>query len=313
MTIGDLLEIYIRNHVSRLKTSRQTQARLERYVGQLAHMPLNQLKRLPVIEWFHTIGKEVGHSAANNALMDLRALYERAGDWELYDGRNPTHRIRRFPKRSRERFVQSEELPKLLAAIQQENPRTAVYFLTLLLTGARGGEARMMQWAHLDLDRALWFKPTTKTGVSHTVPLPQLLVTRLRELPRLAPWVFPPAAHHLNHEQPGLWSRTAVRYWWRKIRTRAGLLDVRIHDLRRTCASHLAINGANLPVIQRTLNHASLQSTQVYARLSLAPVRQALDEQAERMLGPLAPAVPSSKLSEVAPAIRPEAMEEWPG
>jgi len=87
---------------------------------------------------------------------------------------------------------------------------------------------------------------------------------------------------------------------------------VRIHDLRRTCASWLAINGSNLPVIQSMLNHKSLTSTQVYAQLSVAPVRLALDDQAERMLGP-APA--PSAVAPVIPVIatREAQMSEWPG
>ncbi|RPH80572.1 MAG: hypothetical protein EHM80_04890 [Nitrospiraceae bacterium] len=96
------------------------------------------------------------------------------------------------------------------------------------------------------------------------------------------------------------------------MRKQVGLKDVRIHDLRRTCASWLAINGSNLPVIQSMLNHKSLTSTQVYAQLSVAPVRLALDDQAERMLGP-APA--PSAVAPVIPVIatREAQMSEWPG
>jgi integrase len=158
-----------------------------------------------------------------------------------------------------------------------------------------------MQWKDLDLDRALWHKPTTKTGVPHTIPLPAQLVTRLRQLPRINEWVFPSSPNSLNGMRAGLWSGTAVEHAWQKIRRRVGLVDVRIHDLRRTAASWLAINGSNLPVIQQMLNHRSLSSTQVYARLSVAPVRVALDEQATRMLGPV-------------PVMAPEpVLQEWPG
>lgn len=90
-----------------------------------------------------------------------------------------------------------------------------------------------------------------------------------------------------------------------------GLKDVRIHDLRRTAASWLAINGSNLPVIQSMLNHKSLRSTQVYARLSVAPVRLALDDQAERMLGPVAVSLPSP-VAPVVPVVA-SLREEWPG
>jgi integrase len=71
---------------------------------------------------------------------------------------------------------------------------------------------------------------------------------------------------------------------WTRIRTRAGLTDVRIHDLRRTLGSWLAASGASLPLIGRALNHTQVSTTAVYARLNLDPVRTALDANAERML-----------------------------
>jgi len=83
--------------------------------------------------------------------------------------------------------------------------------------------------------------------------------------------------------------------------------DLRIHDLRRMCASWLAINGENLPVIQRTLNHASLQSTQIYARLDTAPLRRALEDQSIRMLKLVQLPLPSVLES------RETQNEEWPG
>jgi hypothetical protein len=80
---------------------------------------------------------------------------------------------------------------------------------------------------------------------------------------------------------------------------------------RRTAASWLAINGSNLPVIQSMLNHKSLSSTQVYARLSMAPVRLALDDQAERMLG--IPAQPPPATLMAPPIAAPVERMEWPG
>jgi len=303
MTIGEFLVLYERNHVAFLKNQRGTSRRLQKYVGRFAAMALGDLTRIQVMDWFHAIARTAGPYAANQALQQLHAMYARAIDWEVYDGKNPADRIKKFSKHARERFILSHEMPYLLASIREELPRTEVYFLTLLLTGARRDEARTMKWAHLDLEGALWHKPTTKTGVPHTVPLPAQLVTRIKALPRVNEWVFPSSANNKNRNQPGQWSGTSIIHHWKRIRARVGLNDVRIHDLRRTAASWLAISGANIPVIQRVLNHTSLNSTQVYARLSITPVRQALDGQAERMLGAVA----------VGPENRNHPLQEWPG
>lgn len=308
MTIGDFLPIYERNHVAFLKNRLGTSRRLQKYVGRLAQFKLADLKRMQVIEWFHAIAQSHGPQGANLALQQLHALYVKADDWELYEGKNPASRIKKFPKHSRERFIQTNEMPYLLASIGEAGLRDQGYFLTLLLTGCRRDEARTMQWKDVDLERGLWHKPTTKTGVPHTVPLPARLLDVFKCFPRVNAWVFPSAPNNKNQQQSRQWAVTSVEFAWRKIRARVGLNDVRIHDLRRTTASWLAIDNVNLPIIQKVLNHSSMTSTQVYSRLSIEPVRQALDQQAERILGTLAPPPPLALGVE-----QMDAAQEWPG
>ena len=312
MTIGELRVLYLDNHVVNLKDRLGTTRRLQRYLAPFDALSLGALTKMQVIQWHQEIGRTRGFTAANQALQQLRAMYQKAQDWELYDGKNPADRVKKFSKHSRARFLQANELPWLLKSLADERPTVETYFLCLLLTGARRDEARTLQWTHLDLERALWHKPTTKT-TPHTIPIPAQLVTRLRTLPRVCEWVFPSTPNSKNGMRAGLWSVTAVEKKWQQLRRRVGLTDVRIHDLRRTAASWLAINGSNLPVIQQMLNHRSLSSTQVYARLSVAPVRLALDDQAERMLGPVpVPTNPPPHQTMVMAPSR-EERQEWPG
>ncbi|HEV8327452.1 MAG TPA: hypothetical protein VGQ08_08195 [Nitrospiraceae bacterium] len=111
MTIGDFLIVYERNHVAFLKNRLGISRRLHTYVGQLAAIELATLTKMQVLEWFHAIGRTKGGSAANQALQQLHATYVKAEEWELFTGKNPADRIKKFPKHSRERFVQSNELP----------------------------------------------------------------------------------------------------------------------------------------------------------------------------------------------------------
>jgi integrase len=103
-------------------------------------------------------------------------------------------------------------------------------------------------------------------------------VTPLHALPRLQdnPYVFPgrDAGSHLVN----------ISKAWTRIRTHAGLTDVRIHDLRRTLGSWLAASRASLPLIGKALNYSQVSTTAIYARLALDPVRTALDSNAQRML-----------------------------
>jgi len=310
MTIGELLVLYEQNHVINLKNWKGTSRRLQRYIAPWASLALGDLTRMQVIQWHQEIGRTRGFTAANQALVALHAMYVKAQDWELYDGKNPAARVKKFSTPSRQRFIQANELPWLVKSLSEELPHVELFFLCLLLTGCRVGELRAAQWTDLDLERGLWHKPTTKNGRSHTVPLAAVLIQRLHQLPRHTVWVFPSHPNGIYACRAGQWSRTAIQAVWKRIRKRTGLVDVHVHDLRRTCASWLAINGSNLPVIQQVLNHSSLAVTQTYARLSVAPVRLALDEQAERMLGPV-----PSPVALACPVIAPPETQrqEWPG
>jgi integrase len=101
----------------------------------------------------------------------------------------------------------------------------------------------------------------------------------LRALPSRdnSEWIFPSygASGHL----------VEVKSAWGRIRKAAKVPDARVHDLRRTLGSWLAAQGYSLPLLARALNHSNVNTTQVYARLNLDPVREALERNAQLMLG----------------------------
>jgi integrase len=117
----------------------------------------------------------------------------------------------------------------------------------------------------------------TKTGNSHLLPLPSDAVAILADLPSrgASDWVFPSdgATGHIVEPKKA----------WRRVRERAGVPDVRIHDLRHTLASWLVGQGFGLPLIGRALNHAHVGTTARYAHLALDPLRDALERNAQLM------------------------------
>jgi site-specific recombinase XerD len=76
---------------------------------------------------------------------------------------------------------------------------------------------------------------------------------------------------------------------WDRIRVKAGIHDVRFHDLWRTVGSWLAGSAESLALIGKVLNHRDVSTTAIYARLNLNPVRQALERHASKMLEAAAP------------------------
>lgn len=275
---GELTQLYLERHAPRKRTASNDKNMLTRYFKPWQHRRLSSLTRKDVALLHGRIGESAKY-AANRVVALVRKMFNLARLWGVYGGENPATGIELFPEEKRDRFIQPHELPKLFEALNEEpNPYIRTAFLVALLTGARRGEVLAMRWADVDLRQAIWRIPDTKTRRPHWLPLPQPVVTLLQALPRGHdnPYVFP--------GRDGRGHLVNITKAWTRIRTHAGLADVRIHDLRRTLGSWLVASGASLPLIGKALNHSQVSTTAIYARLSLDPVRTALESNAQRML-----------------------------
>lgn len=278
-TFGELKDLYLKNQTPRKKSIRHDESMLDNHLIQWQNRKLTSIKRVDVVMLHNHIGEKARY-AANRTVALLRRMFNLAKMWGVYTGENPAQGIEMFPEAKRDRFVQPLEMPKLWQAIKAEpNEYIQKTFLLSLFTGARRGEILAMEWAHLTLDtpEPIWCIPMTKAGRKHTLTLAQPVVALLQSIPRLngSPYVFP------SHRGSG--HLVNVSKAWRRIRERAGLLDVRIHDLRRTVGSMLKAAGEDLTLIGKVLNHSQLSTTAIYARLNLDPVRKALDAHATQL------------------------------
>jgi integrase len=207
-------------------------------------------------------------------------MFNRADDWGMLRGVNPAQRLRLFREHKRERYLTPEELQKVNAALLEEPDwRWRAYFPLALMLGTRKSELLSMRWADIDWNARTWRIPETKAGNSHLLPLPTSATEILKVLPSRdqSKWVFPGegATGHIVEPAKA----------WQRVRARAGVPDVRIHDLRHTLASWLVAQGYNLPLVGRTLNHTQAATTARYAHLALDPVREALEQTAALMMG----------------------------
>lgn len=277
-TFGDLTQQYLERHAPRKRSARDDRGMLDTHLAVFRTRKLTDLTRNDVARLHAKVG-EAAPYRANRLVALLRKMFNLARDWGLHGGENPSTRIQMFHEASRDRFVQPEELPRLFQAIAAEaDPSVRAVLLTALLTGARRTEVLTMQWGDVSLTRAEWRIPQTKAGRPHLLPLPQALIATLRSLPRVDgnPYVFP--------GQNGVGHLHNMKRAWNRIRVRAGIHDVRFHDLRRTVGSWLAGSGESLQLIGKVLNHRDVSTTAIYARLNLNPVRQALERNATKML-----------------------------
>ena len=210
---------------------------------------------------------------ANRTVGVLSKMFNLAELWGLRpDGSNPCLHVKRHKEERRERFLSPEEIARLgsvLNDIEREGSesRSAVTAIRLLiLTGCRRSEIQTLRWECVDLDAGELRLPDTKTG-ARIVPLAPSAVRLLAALPRNEenPWV-------ITGKKPGTHLTDLNHPWWR-IRARAGLDDVRIHDLRHTFASRAIELGESLSTIGKILGHSQVQTTARYAHLARGSVK----------------------------------------
>ncbi len=284
-TVRDLCTAYLDRYAKVHKKSWSEDERRinNRILPVWASLTAQAIKRADVAALHSKIGTKEGHPYEANRVRELVAkMFELAHRWGFVpeDHRNPAQGIDDYKETKRDRWVTHDELPRLAQAINEEPNASARAALWLyLLTGARKSELLKAQWADVDWTRAELRLPDTKTGRVHDIPLSPPAVALLRDLPQTEgnPYVLPgklPGAHLVNISKP-----------WGRVRTAAGIEDVRLHDLRRTVGSWLAQSGNSLHLIGRVLNHSNQSTTAVYARFGEDSVRAALDQHGARIMG----------------------------
>jgi integrase len=190
--------------------------------------------------------------------------------------------VKKFKEQQRERFLQADELPRFFAALQAEpNETIRDFILICLLTGARRSNVQAMKWSDVNLQRGTWTiaAEEAKAGDALTVHLPARAIAILSDRKSKtngSPYVFASYGRTGHLAEP--------KAAWKALLERAGIEDLRIHDLRRTLGSWQAAMGASLPIIGKTLGHKNVATTAIYSRLNIDPVRQSVDAATAAML-----------------------------
>jgi integrase len=220
-----------------------------------------------------------GVRRANAVVRVIRLLFEHAIEWGWRgENTNPAKRIKFADEHPRSRYLDMAENARLDAVLEDYRavaPDSVDALNLLRLTGARASEVINATWGQFDLTGGTWVKAavTVKQKREHRTPTSPEVVAILRRrqaecdensVVRLRDdRVFPGLAHwKLTHD-------------WFEIRRKAGLDDVRIHDLRHSYAALLASNGASLPIIGAMLGHSSPTVTHRYVGLLDKTLREA--------------------------------------
>lgn len=165
--------------------------------------------------------------------------------------------------RGRTRFLSDDELTRLLKAAKAHSAAMYAAILVSLGCGVRQSELLRLKWADVDLEKHRLRVLLSKNNEARSVYLPQSAADALRELKRA-----PVVGQAVITDERG---RPAFKGWiehrWKAVRSAAKLQDFRWHDLRHSCASFLAQEGANLLEIGAVLGHKSPSVTKRYSHL----------------------------------------------
>jgi integrase len=273
-TVADLCDRYISDHLPKKRPSSAAEdlSLLNQWIRpELQHHRVAEIGFTDIDALHRKVTKAGTPYRANRVVAVLSKMFSLAIRWRWRTD-NPAHGVERNQEQKRVRYLSSEELGRLSAALAEHPDQQAANAIRLLLlTGARRGEVLTAKWSDFNLVSGEWTKPgaTTKQKTEHRVPLSAPARQLLAEIPRSGDYLFPgPGAsgHRFDLKQP-----------WAALCKTAGLSGVRLHDLRHTYASILASAGLGLHVIGGLLGHTQPQTTARYAHLTHDSLKSATE------------------------------------
>ena len=275
-TVAELAARYLEEHV--LVRCKASTARTHRQIVGKHLLP--ELGKLPAAavgrEHVTALHYKLRHTpaTANMVIAALSQMIKRGEDWGLIpEGGNPCRFVVKYKARRHERFLTEEEFRRLGRVLDELEAgggvpvHAAAALRLLMLTGCRCNEILTLRWEDVHLEAKELRLRDAKAG-PRAVPLSPPAVKVLAELPRVPgnPWV-------IAGRKPGVRLPNFNAYWYRA-RARAGLDDVRLHDLRHSFASRALALGESLPMIGKLLGHSQIQTTARYAHLARDSVRE---------------------------------------
>ena len=257
-TIADLMKTYLVKATPRKKGAETETRRLNRLLKEQALMSIRLDEAKPHhFATFRDRRIKDGNRACQYDLVLLRAAWNTARiEWGWDLGDNPLTLIR-FPRSNppRERRLRQGEYETLMAACIE----TKVWYLWPMIeiaiaTCMRRGEILKLEWKHIDFERAKALLPSTKNGRSRWVPLPSNIIDLLKTLPQENERVFPI-------------TDVAVRQSWDRLRKRAGITDLKFHDLRHEGISRQFESGLSIPQVMAISGHQTASQLFRYIQL----------------------------------------------
>lgn len=258
----DFAGIYMERHSKIYKKSWKSadETYLQRLLPVFGNYALSDITSINILEYMQARTKKVKPASVNRELALLKVMYSKAEEWG-YISKNPTRVVKKLRGeiQNRTRFLSDHEMKRLYTACDS---KLRSVLAVLINTGMRKGELQKLTWSNVDFDQSVIFIAVSKNGKSRYIPM-NVVVKQILLRERLKRNV----KHHLVFG-----NKDGKIYNFRKAfetaRDKAGIENLRIHDLRHTFASHLVMKGIDLTTVQILLGHSDQRITERYSHLS---------------------------------------------
>lgn len=273
-TVADFFKHHYLPHAKSQKRSWERDVQLwTRIDATFGSLRLNQLTRLQT-QVFHAglANQGLAKATADHHAKVLRRALNLAVTWGFIE-KNPISGIELFNEDNRmENYMNDEELQRLLTILRGHSNRpVCLIAMFLLSTGCRVSEALKAEWCHIDRDQRVWRIPATnsKSKRMRSVPLNDSALHVLDQLDTEGEFM------HVFMNKQRRMPYTTIAKVWRRLRIKAGLPKLRIHDLRHAYASLLVSSGRTLYEVQQILGHSDPKVTMRYSHLSSKTLQEA--------------------------------------
>lgn len=237
--------------------------RLRYWVSVFGNLKVGKVTRQQVKAELKRLSNDKAPATLNRYKAALGSLYRYLSD-EFDIDYNPVKGIRQYTENNaRTRFLSDEELSILFSTVKKSKwDQLFLLVLMAITTGARRSEMLTLEWDDINFKTKTAHLPNTKNGEQRILTLTGDVITELMKYRCIGGYVFP----HPN--DPTIYFRNFDVHWQSAL-NEAAIIDFRFHDLRHTCASLLAMNGASLLEIAQVLGHKSITMTQRYSHLCI--------------------------------------------
>ncbi|WP_420466142.1 tyrosine-type recombinase/integrase [Panacagrimonas sp.] len=229
------------------------------------------------IEHLIAVGKreKASNTSINRRLSIVRAILRKAGnEWEWIE-RVPSIRMLKEPP-GREHYLSESELDRLCAELPEHLRAMMVFSLA---TGLRQGNVKRLRWVHVDLGRQFLFVPAAEAKARRPIGVPlngPAIDVLMQQSGRHSEYVFTYKGHPV---------RQVSTKAWRGALLRAGIANLRWHDLRHTFASWHAQNGTPMHVLQELGGWSTSDMAKRYTHLAVEHLRGWSDRLPDRVAG----------------------------